>query len=294
MRSLVLLLGSFAALGGPGATAVTVTVAAPAGVPRRPTAELQLEHALEVRRSLRGQVGAARRAAREAAVEACRAVRRYFPGAHAAVAEASLRAGELLRSGGELEGAVEEFEHAWRAGRRSPFGARGGLEAGHTLRRLGRRVDALGWYESVEALGETHAEERDLAAYWRGRVLEELGRPVDARRAYERAARQGVGPVQRVRAFDAWTGSLVDAGDLEGAAGVLELCRTSLAPFAAERTLLGLRVRGALDAMRAPARLADAVRRRRGASGGRPGGEGAPPTSPARGAVGGAPGAARR
>ena len=276
---LLLCLAPPAAGGGP-AEGLEVRLQA---TPRRATAELQLEHALAVRRTLRGQVGAARRAARAEAVEACRAVRRYHPAADAAVAEASFRAGELLRSGGLLDEAVGEFEHAWRSGRRSSFGPRGGLEAGHTLRRLGRRVDALGWYESVEVLGETWAEERDLAAFWRGRVLEELGRPRDARRSFERAARNGVAPVQRVRAFDAWAASLVEEGDLEAAAGVLELCRESLQARAAERTLLGLRVRGALEGMRTPRRLSDAVRSRRRQQPPPPRRE-APPT----GAVGGA------
>lgn len=232
------------------------------GVPRRATPEAQLELALEAKRALRGTRGERRQAAREAAAEAYRAVRLYFPRARAQGAEASFRAGELLRSGGDRAGSLEEFEMAWELGARTRFGARAGLELGHTLRRLGRRMDALGWYEAVEALGETWAEERDLGAYGQGRVLNELRRPEQARRCFERAARRGVAPLQRVRAFDAWAGNLIDAGDLEGAAGVLDLARVSLHDAAEELSTLGLRVRAALEGMRSPGRLAREVARR--------------------------------
>ncbi len=256
----------------------------PEGVQRRATPEAQLELALEAKRALRGTRGEAREAARKAAAEAYRAVRRYFPKARAQGAEAAFRAGELLRSGGDRPGALEEFEAAWDLGRRTSFGARAGLELGHTLRQMGRRKDALGWYESVEALGEDWAEERDLGAYGQGRVLSELGRPEDARRCFGRAARHGVAPLQRVRAFDAWAGSLIDAEDLEGAAGVLELGRVSLKEASEELSTLGLRVRAALDGMHSPGRLARAVARRAAKR------RGAPPADRAVGAgVGGPP-----
>lgn|GEM_PF-1539057 len=241
-------------------------------VPRRPSAAAQLEHALECKRALRGTRGEARRAARRVAVEAYRAVRRYFPGERELGAEAAFRAGELLRSAREADLAVVEFQYAYRVGRESEFGARGGLEIGHIERRRRRLNDALASYEAVEALGEEHAEERDLAAYWSGRVHAQLGRPRDARRCYERAARRGVDPVQRVRAFDAWAQSLVDGGDLEGAAGVIELCRGSVAAYAEEESELGLRVRAALERMRSVESVRREVERRRseGGEGGEP------------------------
>lgn len=251
-------------VGGPASAPSSLVVRGPrpGGVPRRATPEAQLELALEAKRALRGTRGAAREAARKEAAEAYRAVRRYFPKARAEGAEAAFRAGELLRSGGDRPGALEEFEAAWELGGRTRFGARAGLELGHTLRQLGRRKEALGWYEAVEALGEAWAEERDLGAYGQGRVLSELGRPEDARRCFARAARNGVAPLQRVRAFDAWAGSLIDAEDLEGAAGVLELGRQSLREASEELSTLGLRVRAAMEGMRSPGRLARAVARR--------------------------------
>lgn len=66
-----------------------------------------------------------------------------------------------------------------------------------------------------------------------------------------------------IAAFDLLARDLIAHGDLEGAAGTLELCRSELAGAASERTELGLRVRAALGEMRAIEELKDAVRRRR-------------------------------
>jgi tetratricopeptide (TPR) repeat protein len=248
----------------PAATAPCVGTQATAtpGVPRKQTAREQLEHATRQKRKLRGASGKARNQARKAAVDAYRSVRSYFPKEFALVAEASFRAGELLRSAKEGDLALAEFEHAQLYGKGIEFRARAGLEIGHIHRRAGRMMRALEAYEAVESLGEDWAEERDMAAFWQGRAQQRLQRPKDARRCFERAARKGVNPVERVRAFDAWGMVLVEAKDLEAAAGVLELCRKSLAEHAAQKTTLGLRVRGALDAMRSPLQIAKGVEQR--------------------------------
>jgi len=215
---------------------------------------------------LRGTTGERRAAARQGAVAAYRAVRHYWPRERALVAEASFRAGELLRSAGSGELALAEFAHAQDHGKGTPYRARAGLEIGHLHRRAGRLMFALASYEAVEALGPDWAEERDLAAFWQARCQIDLGRPGDGLRCLERAARGGVEPLQRIRAFDSWCSLLIETGDLESAAGVLEECRQALAAHALERSLLGVRVRAALDRMRSPARLARAVKARRGAS----------------------------
>lgn len=236
-------------------------------VRRFPTAKAQLENAKLQKRRIRKARGEGRNQARKNAVRAYRAVREYFPREAEWVAEASFRAGELLRSGGELDSAISEFEHSARTASRGAFRARAGLEVGHIHRRVGRMNEALRSYEEVEALGPDFAEQRDLAAYWQGKVHGVLGRAEDARRCYQRAADGGVDPIQRIRAFDAWADVLVSQGELEGAAGVLDRCRLALKSKAEELSTLGKRVRGALDHMRAPGKLALAVaerRRRRG------------------------------
>lgn len=253
------------ALGGDVALASpSPAVVRHAGVPRLSSAREQLGYATRSKRALRGTSGERRVQARSAAVEAYRAVRQYFPAERALGAEGAFRAAELLRSARQQRAAQEEFRQAWLLGRGTRIGARAGLEMGHMDRRRLRLNDALSSYEAVEGLGPDYAEERDLAAYWAGRVHERLERGADARRCYERAARGGVDPVQRVRAFEAWIDALIDERELEGAAGVLALCRDSLREAAREESTLGARVRAALEAMRSPARLAREVERRRG------------------------------
>ncbi|MCB9914670.1 MAG: hypothetical protein H6828_05905 [Planctomycetes bacterium] len=234
----------------------------PIVVPRLADARAQLDHARELKLRLRGLAGAARDCARAEAVAAYRAVRRHHPTARALSAEAAFRAGELLRSADRRDEARTEFEAARDLGAGTPWGARGGLEAAHLLRGAGRLLDALEAYLAVAGEDEAEACHRDRARYWSGRVQADLGRAREARRTFERVAREALGPLERIDGFDAWASALVAEGELEGAAGVLELCYAELRPSAAERTLLGLRVAGALERMRAPARLKRAVEHR--------------------------------
>ena len=231
-------------------------------VPRKESARAQLEYAARRKRELHGRGGEARRRARAQAVAAYRAVRVHFPRERTLGAEATFRAGELLRAGGAAVEALEEFTAARRLGERTEFEARAGLEIGHLHRRGRRHMEALTAYERILADGDSGNRHRDRASYWAGRVHEELERPGDARRCYERVARRGADPVDRIRAFDAWTSSLIDQSDLEGAAGVLELCRSSLRDVALEETALGERVREALERMRSVGRLAREVEER--------------------------------
>ena len=233
------------------------------GVPRQDTARAQLDHATTTKRGLRGRRGESRERARMDAVAAYRAVRQYFPRDRALSAEASFRAGELLRSGRSHASALAEFEHARVLGKDTVFRARAGLEIGHIHRRAGRTMNALTSYEAVQAQGGEFAEQRHQATYWAGRSHARLGRPGDARRCFERAAREGVYALDRVRAFDAWADALIEIGDLEGAAGVLGLCRSELHDQALEESELGLRLRAALEGMRSVGRLARAVEDRR-------------------------------
>lgn len=237
-----------------------------ASIPVKDSAVEQLKFALVVKRQLRGARGSARSKARRRAVEAYRAVRRNFPRDYEVAAEGAFRAGELLRSAGEWELAIAEFEHARVLGRKGGFGPRAGLEIGHIERRRGRMNAALSSYEAVQSLGESCARERDLATYWAGRVHATLERPLDAARCYERAARQGVDPLQRTRAFDAWANALIDGQDLEGAAGVLELCRESLRAQAQEESQLGVRLRACMEAMKSTPRLKREIEARRKSS----------------------------
>jgi len=251
--------------------ALLFTTPALAEVPRQADAPAQLEYASKQKHLLRGRTGEPRRRARQDAIEAYRAVRHYFPRDRTVGAEASFRAGELFRSAGEQQEALAEFARAESSGGRTVFRARAGLEIAHLHRRGLRLMEALAAYERVMGRQGADRAYRDEATHWAGRVHQELGRTADARRLWERVAREGADPLDRIRAFDAWALSLLEEQDLEGAAGVLELCRSALRDVSLEETRLGTKVRASLERMRSVDRLVRAIQarqRRRSESGG--------------------------
>jgi len=225
-------------------------------------AQAQLQLASELRSALRGLEGAERAAARTRALAACRAVRQYFPGEGWACSEASFRAGELLRATGDLEGAAAEFQAARDQKGDSPFRLRALLELGHLQRKAKALDKALASYEAALADKSATAGQRDEASLWAGAVYQDLERPADARRVWQRVADSGEDPLDRIRAFDRIALLLVAGGDLEGAAGTLERCREVLAAPAAEETRSGERVRSALQNMRAIEELQRAIERK--------------------------------
>jgi tetratricopeptide (TPR) repeat protein len=234
----------------------------PDGTPTQATAAEQLVHAASLKTAIRGTTGKARDAARRAAIEAYRAVCLRFQNDGKACAEASFRAGELLRAAGDGPAAIAEFERARERGAETPFRVRAMLEIGHVLRREGKSAEALGAYETAVAEPRATPSQRDDASYWIGRVHLADGRVTDARRSWERVALRAEDPLARIRAWDAIALTFVASGDLEGAAGVIERCREALSEHADEETKLGERVRDALSTMRVLDDLQRAVRDR--------------------------------
>jgi tetratricopeptide (TPR) repeat protein len=232
------------------------------GVPRLESPAAQLSHAASCKTAMRGKAGEELETARRAAVEAYRAVREHFAGEARACAEASFRAGELLRATSDTAGAIAEFEIARERGAETPFRARAGLEIGHVHRRGRMHGEALTAYEGVLADAGAKPGHRDDASYWIGHVHEAEGRIEDARRAWKRVAEEGEDPLDRIRSWDCIAHTFVLSGDLEGAAGVVERCREALSEVAAEETRLGERVRGALSTMRVLDELQRAVQER--------------------------------
>lgn len=235
-------------------------------IPKLETAKAQLEHAASLKKAMRGLEGEARDRARSEAVAAYRSVREYFGGDANASAEAAYRAGELLRSADDTAGALAEFTIARDRGAGTDFRVRAMLEIGHLERRAKRMQQAIAAYETVVADETASARQKDEASLWVGRVYADLERLADARRVWQRVADKGDDPLDRIRAYDLMTSALVDAGDLEGAAGTLERCREALAEVAQEESKLGERVRSALSAMRCVDELARAVEKRKRAS----------------------------
>lgn len=237
--------------------------AARASIPRLDSAKAQLEHAAGLKKALRDAEGDDRDRARKLAIEGYRSVREYFGGDAAACAEAAFRAGELLRAAEDLASAQAEFAIARDRGAGTSFQVRALMELAHIDRRAKRLDQALDGYEMVVAADAATVRQKDDASLWAGRVYADLQRPKDARRIWQRVADKGDDPLDRIRAWDLMVSLLVDQGDLEGAAGVLERCREALADTAQEESKLGERVRAALSSMRSQEELARAIEKRR-------------------------------
>ena len=235
-----------------------VPVAGPA-VSKLASAAAQLEAADRLRAALRGLRGSERASRARAAAAAYGALRVHWPTAREACAQAAFRAGELLRAEGDDSAALAEFEFVRSLELRCAWRARAGLEIAHVQRRAGRREAALDAYLAVHDDPRSEPQRRDEAALWAGRMYALLGKPEEAQRRWEAVARRAEDPLQRIDAWDELALALVDAGDLEGAAGWIGRARENLADVALEETENGERVRGALERMRSIRRLERAV-----------------------------------
>jgi tetratricopeptide (TPR) repeat protein len=241
-----------------------------AGAPVAPVAQedargaaLELvERGDALRREARAGEGRRRLELRARAVSVYRAVRERFPKERESAATAAFRAGELLRSDGDERGARTEFEAARAHAPDAGLAARAALELGHLERRAGLAAEALASYLGVAAGADTPRAERERASLWVGRCQLELGRLDEARATLQTLAREARDPCLRIAAHDERALVWIAAGDLEAAAGELDLCRRELRAHAEERTPAGERVRSALRGLRAVARLARAVAER--------------------------------
>jgi tetratricopeptide (TPR) repeat protein len=232
-------------------------------VPRMDSAAAQLGHARRLKRQMLEKEGDELAFWRRLAVEAYQAVRVFHGGARAACTEASFRAGEILRAGGDEAGALVEFRWAVQHGEAGAFRTRAGLEIGHLHRRAERWREALEAYADAAADPVSSAARREDAWLWSGVSWKALGRTEDARQVWKRVAEQGTDALARIRAFDELGLLLLEAGDLEGAAGMLDRALASLSSRALEETEEGERVRNALLGMRLVDALQRAIARRR-------------------------------
>jgi len=236
---------------------------APAQDARGEALEL-VERGDALRREARASEGRPRLELRARAVSVYRAVRERFPRERERAATAAFRAGELLRSDGDEVGARVEFEAARELADDAGLAARAGLELAHLERRAGLAAEALASYLAVAAGAATPRAERDRGRLWVGRSQLELGRLDEAAATLHALAREARDPCLRIAAHDERALVWIAAGDLEAAAGELDLCRRALRARAEERTPAGERVRSALRGLRAVARLARAVAERDG------------------------------
>ena len=231
-------------------------------VPQLETAAEQLKHAGSIKQSMRGLVDEERSAVRSRAVAAYQAVLDFFPGESATCAEAAFRAGELMRAGGAIDGALASFTNARQRGGGTVFKARSGLEIGHIHRRGDDSKAALDAYGGVMEDVNALPGYRDEGRLWAGRVWHDNKGRAQALRLWEQVAQHGEDHMDRIRAFDYLALDLIEGQDLEGAAGMLERCREALASVSEEETRLGERLRKSLTRMRAVRALQKAVEQR--------------------------------
>lgn len=231
-------------------------------VPRRQTARYQLEYARRLKERLGERKPAEQTFWRGLAIEAYQAVRVHHPEEKSIAAEAAFRAGELLRATNDVEAAAVEFDVAAELGRGGPFECRALMEHGHLYRRAGELRRALDYFHDVVSHRTTSVRLRDDAWFWIGRMQRDLGRFDDAVRAWKTISMGEGDALDRVEAFNWWANLLIDRGDLNGAAGVLNACQLQLLDWSLEETQFGRRVRRALERMRARRRLIDALEQR--------------------------------
>ena len=209
-----------------------------AHLPQSTEAALDLGLALKGR--MRGQVPFRREAVRMGAVRAFRACSKES-GEPEERARCALRAGELLCAASLDEPGLKEFmEGALMIP--STWSHRSRLAAGEALIAVGRHSEAARCLEAVKGDG-VPSRLSEAARVLRGTSLKVRGEGDAAVRLWREVAEGGVTTRARVDAFERWGRELLNCGDIEGAAGVLHLCRETMSVTALEATAQGREVR---------------------------------------------------
>ena len=222
---------------------------APEPIPRLPTAARQLAHARGLKGRRQGASDSMKLVWADRAISAYRAVRELHPKVPSSGAEAAFRAGLLFVATARPELGVEELEAAVALGEGTEFRPRARMEIGHVHRRAKRYGRALDAYLELAFDPGDARDHRDDAWLHAGDAWRARGELCDARRAWRFVSAGADDPCTRVFAFDRLGILKLDAGDLEGAADILNECVRSVTESALERTHRGERVRRALANM---------------------------------------------
>lgn len=197
----------------------------------------------ELKWQMRSQTSFRREGVRMSAVRAFR-VGASALGGEGDRAQCAFRTGELLRAAGLREAALAEFSWSTELGG-APWSQRGALAAGELLIALGRPSEAVRVLERISGR-EIPTRFREAARVLCGLSQREMGLRDSAMETWRAVAVDGLTPRSRLDAFVCWGRLLLDEGDLEGAAGVLHLCRTSLNERVRESTEQGRELRALL------------------------------------------------
>lgn len=223
-----------------------------APLPQSTTALLDAGRALKGQ--MRGQAPFRREAARMGAVRAFRACSKETlePGERALCA---LRAGELLCAASLDEPGLKALIEGAQSAP-STWSHRSRLAAGEALITQGRYAEASRFLEAIKGAGVPSCLS-EAARVLRGVSLKGRGEDDAAARLWREVAEGGLTPRARIDAFELWGRELLSSGDVEGAAGVLHLCREKMSAAAFEATAQGRYVRARLRR----STLANSIRR---------------------------------
>lgn len=265
LAGLGLVLLGLSACGGTWATAVGPGGGVSSGAwPLGPVdAEKALESARAKKAKLEGARGTQLERQRARAVAAYRSVARRYPDSGPIAAEASFRAGELLRAGGDDAAAIEELQRAIETPRAGDFRPRARYELAHILRRTEQFEAALEHFARVETDRAASDHQRDLASLWKAKTFLEMGNDRQAERTLRVLIARADDPVDRVRAYDELIVLLANSGRLAAAVGHFAAVKRTSLRVSLERTERGDRVRAALERMRCLAVMQRSIAARR-------------------------------
>jgi len=210
-----------------------------------------LEKAKAKKALLAGARGSHAASLRRLAVKAFRAVAKRYPSSGEVAAEASFRAGELLRAGGDEREALNEFLRAADTARGGSFVPRALLEAAHVERRAEHFDKALELYARTMSAREADAHARDLAALWSAKTRLEMGDLDEAERELRALVVRVRDPIDRLRSYDELILILARSGRIAAAVGHFAEAKRSVSFESREQTARGERVRNTLENMRA-------------------------------------------
>lgn len=212
--------------------------------------KLALEAAREKKQRMEDARGKHRRSLRRQAVKAYQAVARRFPNSGPVAAEASFRAGELLRIQGDDKAALVELSRAMETVRGGVFTSRASYESAQIKRRTGDFEAALQLFLQTESNRSADSHRRDLATFWRAKTRIEMGQIDEAERQLRALVKRATDPIDRLRSYDELILILVRSGRLAAAVGHFANAKRSVWRESLEKTERGNRVRKTLDGLR--------------------------------------------
>jgi tetratricopeptide (TPR) repeat protein len=220
------------------------------------SAVVQLRSAKTIKSESRGTKGAARVLALDKACAAYDAVVKYWPESGVLTAEAAFRSGEINRSLGRPGAAKGSFEVAFDQGEGSTFAPRAILEIGHIHRRVSEMDKALEYYGRLASIKGVPVRYLNDSREWAGKVHFEIGHWEKALDAFKQWSVNSEGPIEQVKAVDLQLRCLLELKQIDAGRALLAKTMEELTPLSEEPSKEGVRLKRALERMKAPSQFA--------------------------------------